>query len=81
MTDLRAIVQRYKDLTAGFGQPVALKAFGLDTDETQKVFSAFDEDYQISRFFHFSCEEGQSYTISGELVTHVAIDAAINSLL
>jgi hypothetical protein len=81
MTDLRDIVQRYKDLAAGFGQPVALKAFGLDTDETQKVFSAFDEDYQISRFFHFSCEEGQSYTINGELVTHVAIDAAINSLL
>lgn len=81
MTNLREIVHKYKALVGSYGVPVMLAAFGLDTEETQKVFSAFDEDYQISRFFHFSCEEGQSYSINGELVTHVAIDAAINSAL
>lgn len=81
MTNLRDIVVRYKGLAGSFGKPVALAAFGLDANETQKAFSALDEDYQISRFLHLSCKEGQSYTINGELVTHVAIDAGITSAL
>jgi hypothetical protein len=81
MTNLRDVVQRYKALAGSFGTPVALAAFGLDPEETQTAFCMFDEDYQISRFFHFSCEKGQSYAINGELVTHVAIDAGINSAL
>jgi hypothetical protein len=79
--NLREIVERYKLLAGSFGKPVALAAFGLETEETQKLFSAFDEDYHISRFLHFSCDEGQSYSINGECVTHVAIDAGISSLL
>jgi len=81
MMNLREIVERYKGLAGSFGKPVPLAGFGLDAEETQKLFSAFDEDYQISRFLHFSCDEGQSYTINDECVTHVAIDAGVNSLL
>jgi hypothetical protein len=47
----------------------------------QKLFSIFDEDYHISRFFHFSEADGEKYLIDGENVTHVAIDAEISSIL
>jgi hypothetical protein len=81
MTNLRDVVERYRILAGSFGQPIALAAFGLDTEEIQKVFSAFDEDYHISRYLHFSHEQGPSYTVNGECVTHVAIDAAIDFAL
>ena len=63
------------------GNPVALSEFGYGAEETKNLFSAFDEDYHISRFLHFSQAEGQSYSVSGEDVTHVAIDPAVYSLL
>ena len=81
MITLRVVVNRYKELATGAGEPVALGAFGLSHEETVKVFSGLDEDYHISRHLHFSREEGPSYRISGEEVTHVAIDAAVSSLL
>lgn len=81
MMNLAEFVHRYVQLAGGFGKAVALSAFGLTVDETQTVFSSFDEDYHISRFLHFSCAEGQSYTISGEAVTHVMVNSDIESLL
>jgi hypothetical protein len=45
------------------------------------MFGAFDEDYQISRFFHFSREAGEAFTIDGYPQTHVTIDAEIESAL
>jgi hypothetical protein len=81
MLSLKEVVQRYAILAGDFGQPVALSAFGLARDDTQNLFSSFDEDYHISRFLHFSCGTGQRYTISGEAATHIAIEPAINSLL
>ena len=79
--DLKEVVERYAALAGNFGNPLALTAFGLSVEETQNVFSSFDEDYHISRFLHFSRAEGQSYSVSGETVTHVAIDPSIYSLL
>lgn len=81
MMSLREVVQRYAMLAGSFGNPVALSAFGLNEQETQNLFSAFDEDYHISRFLHFSHADGQSYSISAEDVTHVAVDPAVYSLL
>jgi hypothetical protein len=81
MMNLAEFVHSYVQLAGGFGKAVALSAFGLTPDETHTVFSGFDEDYHISRFLHFSCAEGQSYTISGEPVTHVMVDRDIESLL
>jgi hypothetical protein len=81
MMSLKEIVQRYAALAGDFGNPVALSAFALSEEETQSLFSSFDEDYHISRFLHFSQSDGQAYTISGEPVTHLAIDPAIYSLL
>jgi hypothetical protein len=81
MMSLQQVVERY--LTAGqkYGEPVALSSFALAPEETRNMFSAFDEDYHISRFLHFSRGAGQSYLISGEDVTHIAIDSAIQSIL
>jgi hypothetical protein len=40
-----------------------------------------DEDYHISRFFHFSKAAGQSFQISGFAQTHISIDAEIQEIL
>jgi len=80
MLSLKELLERYTALAGKFGVPVPLLAFGFSKDETQSVFSALDEDYHISRFLHFSNVDGEKYLISGELVTHVAIEPAIHSL-
>jgi hypothetical protein len=81
MMSLREVVERYAALAGSFGMPVALCAFGLSTREIENLFSSYDEDYQISRYLHFSRAGGDVYTIGGEAATHVAIDHEINSLL
>jgi hypothetical protein len=81
MMNLRDVVERYATLAGSFGDPVALAAFDLGTEETKTLFGSFDEDYHISRFLHFSRSRGESYLIGGETVTHIAIDPAIYSVL
>ena len=81
MMNLREVVERYATLAKSFGDAVALSEFALTAEETQNLFSSFDEDYHISRFLHFSRSQGKSYVISEEAVTHIAIDPAIYSIL
>jgi hypothetical protein len=81
MMNLRELVDRYLKLAGHFGEPVALTAFGFSPEETAGLFTALDEDYHISRFLHFAQAEGTSFVVSGETVTHLAIDPAIESLL
>jgi hypothetical protein len=81
---LREVVERYRALAEGFGKPVALKAFGLEREETEHLFGAFDEDYHISRFFHFTLDpagRGDSYSINSFPQSHVSLDAEIESIL
>jgi len=87
--ELRDVVEKYKQLAGGFGKPVPLAAFGLDRAETERLFSVFDEDYHISRFFHFTLDPktepgGPSivaYQISGFPQTHLSVDAEIETIL
>jgi hypothetical protein len=51
---LRDVVEKYRLLEWDLGKPVELSRFGLTPKETERVFSVFDEDYHISRFFHFT---------------------------
>ena len=81
MLTLRELVDRYEHLARQSGEPVSLSAFGLGDDETQRLFTAFDDDYHISRFFHFSNGEGKRYVIRGESATHLFMDLAIRALL
>jgi hypothetical protein len=40
-----------------------------------------DEDFHISRYFHFSQISGPAYTINGFEQTHISIDEEIQSIL
>ena len=81
MLSLRELVDRYELVARQSGEPVALSAFGLGDDETQNLFTAFDDDYHISRFLHFSNGEGKHFVIRGEAATHLFMDLAIRALL
>jgi len=81
VNELRQIVNRYLSLAGSFGPAVPLASFGLGEQETARLFSALDEDYQISRYLKFSCQAGAEFSINGFQQTHVALDAGIRSLL
>jgi hypothetical protein len=78
---LREVVEKYLALAGAYGKPVPLAGFGLDKKQTERDFSVFDEDYHISRFFHFSKERGEAFEINGFPHTHVSIDAEIQTIL
>lgn len=84
MMSLRELVNRYLAASGGFGKPAPLSAFGLSPPETERLFSAYEEDYHISRFFHFS-EAPQpgaaEFSVNGTTITHVALDAEMQSIL
>jgi hypothetical protein len=81
MMPLRELVNRYRSLAGEFGRPLPLAAFQLDVSETERLFSGYDEDYHISRFFHFAEGEGSRFSINGIPATHVSLDAEIESIL
>jgi hypothetical protein len=78
---LRELVRLYLQHAGEFGKPVALSAFGLAAIEIESIFSGYDEDYHISRFFQFSETAGQKFCINGFFATHVALDREIESIL
>ena len=81
MMPLHELVALYRSLAGEFGKQVALSAFQLSAAETERLFSGYDEDYHISRFFRFSDVGGTQFSISGEPVTHVSLDAEIETIL
>jgi hypothetical protein len=81
MMPLPELVRLYRSHAANFGDPVALSVFGLPILETERLFSAFDEDYHISRFFHFSESAGEKFSINGIPATHVSLDSEIETIL
>jgi hypothetical protein len=80
MMSLQELYRVYATIAVKPGEPVPLSAFKLSKEDTEKLFSIFDEDYHISRFFHFSDVSAEKYSINGERATHVAIDAEISSI-
>jgi len=78
---LRQIVERYLAISGGYAFLAPLADFGLDRKEAERIFGAFDEDYHISRFLHFTQMSGPAYAINGFEQTHVSIDAEIQSIL
>src|SRR5271169_3951029 len=51
---LRQIVEKYLAIAGGFAFLAPLADFGLEPSEAERIFGALDDDYHISRFFHFS---------------------------
>ena len=78
---LSELVRHYLSQAGEFGRPVALSAFPRGQAEIERLFSSYDEDYHISRFFHFTEAEGHKFSINGVSTTHVAIDAEIEAIL
>lgn len=78
---LRELVAKYLAAAGGYGKSISIATFGLTREETERVFDILDEDYHISRFFHFSNAVGASYQINGFPQTHVSIDAEIQAIL
>ena len=78
---LRELVQQYLSAAGGYGKSVSIAALGLSREQTEQVFDILDEDYHISRFFHFSNAVGASYQINGFPQTHISIDADIQAIL
>ena len=78
---LAEVVAKYLDAARGYGKPVPLSALGLSKEHIEELFSAFDEDYHISRFFQFSRSNGTEYQIDGFPQTHVSIDSDVQSIL
>ena len=78
---LRELVQKYLALAGGYAFLAPLADFGPDRGEVERVFSAYDEDYHISRFLHFSQVSGPAFLINGFEQTHISIDEDIQSIL
>lgn len=78
---LREVLEKYLAASGGYGHEIAISALGFSREEVEDVFSAFDEDYHIGRFFHFRQGAGESYSIGGFPQSHVAIDDEIQSVL
>ncbi|HUC53003.1 MAG TPA: hypothetical protein VMR90_03105 [Candidatus Cybelea sp.] len=78
---LRELVRLYLSRAGKYRVPVALSAFALTRAETERLFSGYDEDYHISRFFQFSEAAGERYSINGVPASHVSIDGEIQTIL
>ncbi|MGD0425902.1 MAG: hypothetical protein ABSC10_04210 [Candidatus Acidiferrales bacterium] len=79
--NLRSVIDKYLAVAGAYGKSVPLQSLGLSREETEHIFDVLDEDYHISRFFHFSKAAGQSFQISGFAQTHISIDSEIQEIL
>jgi hypothetical protein len=78
---LSELVRKYLAGAGGYGKFMAISSLGLSRSEAEKAFDILDEDYHISRFFHFRNDNGEAYEINGFPQTHFAIDSEIESIL
>ena len=89
--DLAAAVRKYLEVAGGFDRAMHLSEFGLSKAETEEAFSAWDEDYQISRYMLLSRERDEElasfppdarvYLINGFECTHLSFHASIKTVL
>ena len=78
---LRQIVEKYLAIAGGFAFLAPLADFGMEKSEAERIFGALDDDYHISRYFHFSQVSGPAYSINGFEQTHISIDEEIQTIL
>jgi hypothetical protein len=78
---LREIVDKYLAAAGGYGKTVPLSSLGISRADAEKAFDILDEDYNISRYFHFQCAAGANFTINGFPQSHLSIDPEIQTIL
>ena len=75
-------MDKYLAVAGGYGKSVPIASLGLSHKETERIFDMLDEDYHISRFFHFSKAAGANLSKSTDFAqTHISIDAEIQEIL
>jgi hypothetical protein len=79
--ELREVVDKYLAVAGGYGKQVPISSLGLAHDEAERAFDVLDEDYHISRFFHFQKGHGEKFKINGFPQTDISIDAEIREIL
>lgn len=89
--DLPTLVKKYLEIAGAFERPVHLSEFGLSEAETEKMISALDEDYQISRYLLLTRERDEAlasfpsdtrvYLINGYEVSHLSFQPGVQKLL
>jgi hypothetical protein len=79
--ELNDVIEKYLAVSGGYGKSVELADLGFSREDIETILGAYDEDYQISRFFHFACAAGSPYQINGFPQTHVSIDPDVQSVL
>ena len=89
--NLAAGIKRYLEVAGGFDRPLHLSQLGLKKADTERLVSAWDEDYQISRYMLLSREREEElaafppdqrvYLINGFECTHLIFHPDIQSLL
>ena len=89
--DLATAVKKYLELAGEFGRSLHLSRFALPKNEIEKMFSEWDEDYQISRYMMLSRESDEAlasfppdervYLVSGFECSHVTFAEDIQKLL
>jgi hypothetical protein len=88
---LADLVRKYLEAAGDYGCSVHLSEFGLPKVETERLISAFDEDYQISRYMIVSREidamltsfpaDSRTYMINGYECSHISFEPGIKKLL
>jgi hypothetical protein len=88
---LKELVEKYRQVAGGYGRPLHLSEFGLPREELERELSAYEQDYQISRFFQLTRapdEENRPrlggaalFTINGFDYSHLAILPEIEEIL
>ena len=81
---LPEVVKKYLVAAGGYGKFVSIALMGIPREEIEGVFDFLDEDYQISRFFHFrnaAAAGAAAVVINGFQQTHSSIDPEIQAIL
>lgn len=89
--NLGSAISKYLEIAGGFDRWAHLSQFGLPREETETIFSAWDEDYQISRYILLSRERDEAlaaypadrrvFLINGFECSHVSFHTAVQKLL
>jgi hypothetical protein len=79
--ELREVVKQYLAVAGGYGKLVPISSLGLSHDEAERAFDVLDEDYHISRYFHFHQGVGEKFNINGFPHTDISIDEEIRTIL
>ena len=83
--DLRAAVEKYREVVREFGRPMPLAQFGLPQEVIEAMVSAWDEDYHLHAHFELipaasaagSPEKETVYRINGRAYTAIVFRPSI----